>query len=120
MVCRPGVDDFEHLSSMHDIEQLPHRRGGIHDAHSAISTAGAVAQRNQRAQAGAIHEGRPGQINFDGQTSRQPQGQRSVPRHLQLLPGDRELLAEKTKTGLGAHTVFHQDPPPAHSGGRFV
>jgi len=37
-----------------------------------------------------------------------------------LLPGYRKLLAEKTKAGLGGHTISHQDPPSAHSSRTFV
>ena len=69
MVCRPGVDDLEHVAGAHHIEQLLHGRSGIQETHTAIPGAGQVAQRNQRAQAGAIHECRPGQINFDGRVS---------------------------------------------------
>lgn len=68
-VCRPGVDDFEYLSGAHNIEQSLHGRSRIHETHTAIPGVGQVAQCNQRAQAGAIHEFRPGQINFDGRVS---------------------------------------------------
>jgi hypothetical protein len=69
MGCRAFVDDFKYSFRAHGIEQLLHRRGGIHEAHNAISTAGECIQRDQRAQAGAVHKFRPGQIHFNGGVS---------------------------------------------------
>jgi len=69
VACPPGVDDFEYLSGVHKIEKSLHGRSRIQETHTAIPGAGEVAQRNQRTQAGAIYEGRPGQINFDGGVS---------------------------------------------------
>ena len=64
-----GLDDFKYLSGAHQVEQLLYCRSGIHEAHHAIPVARQIADRNQSAQTGATHDGRPGQINFDDPVS---------------------------------------------------
>ena len=70
-ICRERANDVKILSGVYDLEKLLDTGSGIHEAHGAVSSAGDLAQRDQRPQAGAVHRRRPGQVYLQARLFKQ-------------------------------------------------
>ena len=65
LTARPRGDNLKNALRFQEVEHLLHGGSGIQQADPAFSIARRIAQGDQRAEAAAIHERRPGQIDFD-------------------------------------------------------